>query len=92
MNDKIRVRILVSGIVQGVFFRDTLRKKAVSLGLTGWARNLPDGKLEAVAEGDKVLVEELIDFARQGPPLARVEKVEVGQEAYKGEFSGFEIR
>jgi acylphosphatase len=88
---KTRVRIIVSGMVQGVFFRDHTRRWASSLDLTGWVRNLSDGRVEALAEGDKEKVEELIARLQEGPPLARVENVEVNWEDYKGEFKDFRV-
>ena len=69
---------LVSGRVQGVFFRDSTRRVAESLGLTGHAINLPDGNVEVLACGDLVALEQLADWLREGPRMARVEKVSAG--------------
>lgn len=88
---KARAHILVSGQVQGVFFRDHTRRWAASLNLTGWVRNLMDGRVEVVAEGDKESIENLISRLREGPPMAYVENTEVNWEEYKGEFSDFRI-
>lgn len=88
---KARARIIVSGRVQGVFFRDHTRRWASSLDLNGWVRNLRDGRVEALAEGDKENIEELINRLQQGPPLAQVENVEVSWEDYKGEFKDFRV-
>jgi len=88
---KARARIVVSGRVQGVFFRDHTQRWASSLDLTGWVRNLRDGRVEALAEGDKEKIEELISRLEEGPPLAHVENVEVSWEDYKGEFGDFRI-
>ncbi len=88
----VRAHLRIYGIVQGVFFRSTMRDKAYELGVTGWVRNLPDGSVEAVIEGPEDKVKELIRWAHRGPPLARVEKVEVEWEEYKGEFKDFRIR
>jgi acylphosphatase len=88
---KARARILVSGRVQGVFFRDHTRRWAGSLGLTGWVKNLWDGGVEVLAEGDREKIEELLARLRQGPPMARVENVEVTWEEYKGEYEDFRI-
>jgi acylphosphatase len=88
---KARARIVVSGMVQGVFFRDNTRRWASSLDLTGWVRNLGDGRVEALAEGDKEKVDELIARLQEGPPLARVENVDVEWEDYKGEFKDFRV-
>ena len=62
------------------------------MGVTGWVRNLPDGRVEAVFEGEKEAVEYMIEFCKRGPPAAKVEKVEVIWEPYKGEFESFTIR
>ena len=86
-----RAHIYVSGRVQGVFFRDHTRRWASSLGLTGWVRNLSDGRVEVTAEGDKERIETLISKLKEGPPLARVDKVEVKWEDYRGEFEDFRI-
>jgi acylphosphatase len=84
--------VFVSGRVQGVFFRYETRQQARRLGVTGWVRNLPDGRVEAIFEGEKEAVDFMIEFCRRGPPGARVEKVKVTWEPYKGEFEGFRIR
>lgn len=89
---KVRAHVYISGRVQGVFFRDSTRQKARELGVRGWVKNLPDGRVEAVFEGDREAVEALIRWCHVGPPLARVEKVEVQYEPYLGEFDDFEIR
>ncbi|MEM0482640.1 MAG: acylphosphatase [Nitrososphaerota archaeon] len=87
----VRVRVFVSGIVQGVFFRQNAKRVADSLGLKGWVRNLRDGRVEAVIEGPEERVAEMVEWMKRGPPLARVEKVEVIREEYKGEFRDFRI-
>ncbi|NLU74685.1 acylphosphatase [Streptomyces sp. HNM0575] len=86
-----RKRVIVSGGVQGVFFRDTCRATAAAQGVNGWVRNLPDGTVEAVFEGGTGAVEQLVDWARQGPPTARVEHVEVHEERPEG-LRTFEVR
>lgn len=88
---KARAHILVRGRVQGVFFRDHTQRWASSLGLAGWVRNLGDGRVEAVAEGEKEKIETFIGCLKQGPPLARVEAVEVSWEEHRGEFSDFRV-
>ena len=88
---KKRAHIFVSGRVQGVFFRDHTQRLANSLNLTGWVRNLRDGRVEVLAEGDKENIEDLIKGLKQGPPLARVKKVDVEWGDYKGEFEDFRI-
>ena len=89
---KVRAHIHVSGQVQGVFFRSETQDEAVRYGLTGWVRNLPDGRVEAVFEGEKDRIDRLIEFCRRGPPGARVTRVEVVWENYTGEFRDFRIR
>lgn len=81
----------VSGYVQGVFFRASTREKARGLGLTGWVRNLADGRVEAVACGELAQLELLEQWLRQGPELAKVDSVEVTAEDYTP-YAGFEIR
>jgi acylphosphatase len=87
----VRKRVLVSGEVQGVFFRDTCLRVAGEHGVTGWVRNLPDGTVEAAFEGNAQAVERLVSWARQGPPRARVTAVTVRDEPAEGLVS-FEIR
>jgi acylphosphatase len=88
----VRAHVYVSGRVQGVFFRYETKSLADELGVKGWVRNLPDGRVEAVFEGEETLVRRMIDFCRKGPPGARVTGVEIEWEEYKGEFKGFAIR
>lgn len=89
---KVRAHVFVSGRVQGVFFRSETRHEAKLRGVTGWVRNLPDGRVEAVFEGEEEAVKELIEFCRRGPPGARVVRVDVKWENYTGDFRSFEIR
>ena len=91
MNAVIRRRALVSGRVQGVFFRESTRRCAERLGLGGWVRNLADGRVEAVFEGPEAEVEKALAFVRQGPRLAQVTQVEVREEAPEG-AGRFEVR
>lgn len=88
---KSRVRVTVSGRVQGVFFRSTTRDEAESHNVSGWVKNLSDGRVEALFEGEKDVVEQLIEFCRKGPANAVVGDVEVVWEEYKAEFTGFRI-
>jgi acylphosphatase len=88
---KVRAHVFVSGRVQGVFFRSETRYEALRNGVTGWIRNLPDDRVEAVFEGDREKVERLVEFARNGPRGARVSRVDVSWENYSGEFADFEI-
>jgi acylphosphatase len=87
----VRRRLVIHGRVQGVFFRDTLRMLAEPNGVAGWARNTPEGTVEAVLEGDEDAVARLIAFARKGPEGARVERVDEHAEEPQG-VSGFSIR
>jgi len=89
---KVRAHVFVSGMVQGVFFRSETQYEAKKRGVKGWVRNLPDGRVEAVFEGEEEKVKELINFCKHGPPGARVTSVEVRWENYTGEFKNFEIR
>ncbi|MDH3446383.1 MAG: acylphosphatase [Deltaproteobacteria bacterium] len=90
--DQVRVHLTVQGRVQGVYFRASALQKAQSLGLTGWVRNCPGGSVEAMAEGSRDKVEDLIAWCRVGPPGARVEGVDVKWQAATREFPAFEIR
>jgi acylphosphatase len=89
--DVIRRRVVVHGRVQGVFFRDTTRRKAQGRGVGGWVSNRPDGAVEAVFEGAPDAVEELVRFASEGPRGADVERVETSDEQPEG-LTGFTIR
>jgi acylphosphatase len=86
-----RARILVTGLVQGVFFRREITDHARRLGVSGWVRNLQDGRVEALAEGEKARLDELIRFCHVGPRGAVVRKVEVEWSDYAGEFRVFKI-
>jgi acylphosphatase len=87
----VRVHVLVSGKVQGVGFRDFVQQKAAALGLSGWVRNLADGRVEAVVEGPADRVEQLVQAMRKGPARASVSGVESTPEKPTGEFNGFEV-
>lgn len=86
-----RRRVLVEGHVQGVFFRETTRRRALADGVTGWIRNRTDASVEAVFEGEPDAVERLVAFVREGPRGARVDWVDIANEEPEG-LSGFEIR
>ena len=88
---KARIHVLVSGRVQGVFFRDHTRRWATSLALTGWVKNLWDGRVEAVAEGEKENLQAFIAQLEQGPPASSVEEIAVTWEDWQNAFSGFRI-
>jgi acylphosphatase len=85
-----RRRVVVQGHVQGVFFRETMRRRALTGDVAGWVRNRPDGSVEAVFEGERDAVERLVAFAREGPRGARVDWVDVANEEPEG-LEGFEI-
>jgi acylphosphatase len=85
-------RFIVSGRVQGVFFRASTREQAQRLGLSGHAKNLDDGSVEVVAAGDPEAIEALADWLRQGPPLARVDTVERSDASDAAMADGFGIR
>jgi acylphosphatase len=87
----IRKRVIVSGEVQGVFFRDTCRRVAGQQGVAGWVRNLPDGRVEAVFEGDPDSVERMVRWTRRGPSHAHVTAIDVSDEPVEG-LPAFEIR
>jgi acylphosphatase len=87
----VRKRVIVHGQVQGVFFRDTVRRLAERHGVSGWIRNNWDGTVEAVFEGDEDAVERLVRFSHEGPRGARVDAVEVQEEPDEG-LSGFGVR
>ena len=89
--EKVRARVIVEGRVQGVFFRNHTEEMASKLGVEGWVRNRRDGRVEAVFEGNKEKVEEIIQWCHQGPPEARVTKVHTTWEDYTGEFGDFSI-
>jgi len=86
-----RRRVVVHGFVQGVYFRDTVRRQAVAKGVAGWVRNNRDGTVEAVFEGEPDAVEQLVALCRDGPRGARVDRVDVVEETPEG-ASGFAIR
>ena len=90
-DDVIRRRIVVHGRVQGVWFRGATERQARALGVAGWVRNLPDGTVEAVFEGSTSAVQRAVAYCRQGPPGARVERVEEREEAPEG-LRSFDVR
>ncbi len=89
--DRVRRRVLVSGRVQGVWFRESCRDEAVQAGVDGWVRNLDDGRVEAVLEGPAAAVDAVVAWCRQGPRRARVDRVDVVDEVPVGE-QGFRVR
>ena len=86
-----RAHLIIAGRVQGVFYRVTCQREATARGLSGWVRNLDDGRVEAVAEGEREKVEELISWCRRGPSGSGVADVEIVWEEPQGESGGFRI-
>ena len=91
MNKKVRAHLYIEGLVQGVFFRRYTKEVAKKYNVKGWVKNLPDGRVEALLEGDKDNVDKVIEFCKKGPPGAIVDNVEIIWEEYKGEFEDFKI-
>lgn len=86
-----RAYVLITGRVQGVMFRESTRQEALKAGVTGMVRNIPDGRVEAIFEGDRAAVLRMIEWCKHGPPAARVEDVQVLWEPYRGDFANFRI-
>ena len=91
MENKVRAHAVISGRVQGVFFRWETKHSADGFGVFGWVRNKRDGTVEAVFEGSEKSVMSILEWCKKGPPIAKVNHVDVKWEDYKGEFSSFEI-
>lgn len=87
-----RLRIYVSGIVQGVGYRYFTKKKAQEMGVKGYVMNLPDGRVLVVAEGEEQNLEKFLSSLKEGPKFASVKGIEITEEDFKGEFDSFEIR
>ena len=90
--DKVRAHVLISGLVQGVFFRANAVYQAQDLNITGWVRNCRDGRVELVLEGERLAVDRMISWCRKGPPGAAVDNVKISWEDYQGEFSSFSLK
>jgi len=88
---KQRVHLFITGKVQGVFFRQAMKVIAIKNNATGWVRNLKDGRVEAVIEGEDLDVSNVVEWSHAGPANARVEDVEIRNEQHKGEFAKFEV-
>ena len=86
-----RISVIVHGRVQGVAFRNYTCRQALELGVTGWIRNLPDGAVEGLFEGDNSAVTSLVEWCRSGPPAAQVERLDIRDGVYRGEFESFAI-
>jgi acylphosphatase len=91
MESRERAHVYVSGQVQGVFFRESARERAERLGLAGWVKNLPDGRVEALFEGEPEKVREMIRWCEEGPLHATVEEVDAEFEAPEEDLRGFEV-
>ena len=91
MADKVRVRVLIAGRVQGVFFRASAQREARRLGVCGWVKNRNDGAVEILAEGEEQSVRELYGWAQKGPSAARVERVDTRWRSYTGDHHDFRI-
>jgi len=91
-DEPVRAHVLVSGRVQGVYFRATAADEGGRLGLTGWVRNLPDGRVEAVVEGPRERVQRFVTWCGAGPPSAKVTDVTTRWHEPSDEFTGFSIR
>jgi acylphosphatase len=91
MAEKARLHVIIAGRVQGVFFRASTRDEARARGLAGWVRNLPDGRVEALFEGDKRLLDNMLAWCRQGPSYSYVDRVEVEWQAHVGDLVDFRI-
>ena len=87
-----RAHLLISGRVQGVWYRASTRQEACALELVGWVRNLRDGRVEVLAEGPREALEALLRWCHEGPPAATVVEVDVNWSESSGEFAGFELR
>lgn len=87
-----RAHLWISGIVQGVFFRYSTQRKATDLGVSGWVKNCPDGRVETVIEGEDTKVMQMVRWCQTGPPQAHVTKVQTEWEEYQGELKGFSTR
>jgi acylphosphatase len=89
---KKRAHVFISGTVQGVFFRSKTKQYADQYDVKGWVRNLPDGRVEAVFEGENEAVNALIEFCKHGPAGSRVTNIDLRWESYTGEFDKFKVK
>ncbi len=91
MKNMVRAHVIVSGKVQGVFYRATTKETAENFGVNGWVKNRPDGNVEAIFEGDKKTVDLVLKWCSKGPLFAKVKEVNISWEEYSGEYSDFRI-
>ena len=92
VKNRKRVHAFVIGRVQGVFYRSSAKSEAMRIGLTGWVKNLPDGRVELVAEGPPDAVDELLQWCYKGPAYSRVDRIEIQEETPTKEFNDFSVR
>lgn len=91
MDSNVRVRLIIEGRVQGVWFRDSTRRQANMLNVGGWVKNRPDSSVEVLAEGPEKAVKKLVSWCYSGPSGARVDRVRETEEPWQGEFETFDI-
>lgn len=91
MGKFVRARAIITGRVQGVFFRAETRRAAIDRNVNGWVQNRPDGSVEAVIEGEEASVTSMLEWCWKGSPLSKVQHVDIRREPYEGEFNRFEI-
>ena len=91
MKNKVRAHAVISGQVQGVFYRATTKETAENLGIRGWVKNRPDGNVEAIFEGEKKYVDLVLKWCHEGPLYAKVKRVDISWEEYSGEYCDFRI-
>ncbi len=89
---KSRVHVLISGRVQGVWFRSSIKNKAEQLGIKGWVKNTFDGDVEAVFEGEENKINEILDWCHQGPPLSKVENIDITKQSVLDDYDQFSIK
>jgi acylphosphatase len=89
--ENARVHVFIEGRVQGVFFRAHTRDEALARGLNGWVRNLPDGRVEALFEGEKEVLNSMLNWCHQGPRYSYVDRVEIDWQPYRGDLQSFRI-
>jgi len=92
MEEQLRVHIFVEGRVQGVFFRQNMKKKAKELQINGWVKNLADKRVEMLLEGKNSRIKDIMSWLKESPGFCRVDKIDIQKEEYKNEFSAFKIK
>lgn len=89
--DNIRIHVYISGRVQGVGYRYSTYTQALKIGIKGWVRNIYDGRVEAIFEGEEEVVEKMLEWCKNGPPMSYVSDIELHKQPYSGEFTSFKI-